>query len=690
MWTQQGHSQCQGNRGSGVRASAADPDVRRVARSTSAIKRTVNLLRTLLALPAVAVVSLSLAAQQVPARRTLQPADLFRVRQVGATAWSPDGRFVAIEFTRPGRTLDRTVPTSEIKVLDVKARTLRTLSSSVPTYLGFFNAVWSPNGRRLAFLSVDATAVVRPWIWTIGTKAPTAVHDLDVRVGFDDAPIVWIGTDRVALLAWDLGAEKSGALYFHILRGRNVADQWRRALDAQRPSVSVLESGRSTKAAAPSGRLVALDLRTNVQTTLARGGIHRLSVSTDQRFIAFLREEPGIPGQRVASYFERATDPETLYDAVNWGTERHVIDAQSGAEVAPSSMPLETITPSPEPDPADPLPRPDSRQLSRGPTSDAALYVANALDGSRLWICGGGGRQMSSCAEIWQANEWIREIKPARSESIAYTAADGTPLTAWLLLPPDHVPETKVPVITVLYPGTMYDATTPPSLSLFQADFDHPQLFAALGYAVLLPSMPPAEDPSDSHALALLSSGVVPAVDAVITRGIADPDRIAVIGQSAGAFATLGLITQTTRFRSAIASAGYSDLVSLYGTFYGQYRYGDAGEPRIGQVLRMLQLEKGYFGLGGPPWAAADRYRTNSAILSAHKVETPLMLIHGDLDFIPIQQAEEFFTALYRQDKRAMFVRYHGEWHTISNRVNVLDLWKRIADWLSETMARRK
>jgi dipeptidyl aminopeptidase/acylaminoacyl peptidase len=51
------------------------------------------------------------------------------------------------------------------------------------------------------------------------------------------------------------------------------------------------------------------------------------------------------------------------------------------------------------------------------------------------------------------------------------------------------------------------------------------------------------------------------------------------------------------------------------------------------------------------------------------------MLIHGDLDFIPIQQAEEFFTSLYRQDKRARFVRYQGEWHTISNRVNVLDLW---------------
>lgn len=73
-------------------------------------------------------------------------------------------------------------------------------------------------------------------------------------------------------------------------------------------------------------------------------------------------------------------------------------------------------------------------------------------------------------------------------------------------------------------------------------------------------------------------------------------------------------------------------------------------------------------------------------MLSSDKVKTPVMLIHGDLDFIPIQQAEEFFTALLRQDKRAQFVRYKGEWHTISNRANVLDLWTRVAAWLSTTM----
>jgi dipeptidyl aminopeptidase/acylaminoacyl peptidase len=112
----------------------------------------------------------------------------------------------------------------------------------------------------------------------------------------------------------------------------------------------------------------------------------------------------------------------------------------------------------------------------------------------------------------------------------------------------------------------------------------------------------------------------------------------------------LGLIALTHRFRSAIASAGFADFVSLYGTPHGQYRYGDAAAREAAQVLRLLQIERGGIGLGGPPWAQPDRYRQNSAVLRADQVETPLMLIHGDLDDIPVQQAEGFFTALLRQD----------------------------------------
>ncbi|MHB1167985.1 MAG: alpha/beta hydrolase family protein [Longimicrobiales bacterium] len=66
-------------------------------------------------------------------------------------------------------------------------------------------------------------------------------------------------------------------------------------------------------------------------------------------------------------------------------------------------------------------------------------------------------------------------------------------------------------------------------------------------------------------------------------------------------------------------------------------------------------------------------------------VHTPVMLVHGEMDFIPIQQAEEYFTALYRQDKAVTLLRYAGEWHTLTARANVLDLWNRLGAWLERT-----
>ena len=50
---------------------------------------------------------------------------------------------------------------------------------------------------------------------------------------------------------------------------------------------------------------------------------------------------------------------------------------------------------------------------------------------------------------------------------------------------------------------------------------------------------------------------------------------------------------------------------------------------------------------------------------------------------IPIQQGEEFFTALYRQNKPASFVRYWGEGHIFASPANVVDMWARIYAWLA-------
>jgi dipeptidyl aminopeptidase/acylaminoacyl peptidase len=644
----------------------------------------------------------------VPARR-FQPDDLLRLQRVGAVAWSPDGRFATIEVSKTGlrQWLDA-VPTNDIMLLDADERVLRPISSSADAYVGFFNAVWSRDGSRVAFLSVSPDAAIRVWVWTRDVARATVVPALDVTVGIADPPLVWLDERRLAVLAWEPGATRRGNIPFGILRGRNAADGWKRAFEGVDAAVAVQQSGVSPSPSAagegaagkgvavdntvddPASQVVVIDTVTGEAKTLTRGRVHRISVSPDGCCVSVLRERPGVQGQPVAGIFDlatRANDVDAGYTAVNWGTEREVFDLSTGAAITPAPR----FPPAPSAPRAQPVPpRADMRLLSATPTGSAALFIADGDDGSHLWLAGGGDRPLSSLHEVWRANEWMRGVQLGRAESFSYTSTGGARLAAWLLLPPDHQPGTRLPVITIVYPGRTYTAsTTPMSLSPYRVDFAHPQLFAALGYAVLLPSMPEAKDPADSHLLAPLLSGVMPAVDAAIASGVADPDRLAVMGHSAGGFATLGLIVQTTRFRSAIASASYSNLISLYGTFYGQYRHGDVGRPEAAQVLRMLQVERGAMGMGAPPWAAPDRYIDRSAVLRAHKVETPLLLVHGELDFVPIQQAEEFFTALLRQDKRAALIRYHGEGHVLNSRANILDLWQRLAAWLAETLGPR-
>lgn len=65
-------------------------------------------------------------------------------------------------------------------------------------------------------------------------------------------------------------------------------------------------------------------------------------------------------------------------------------------------------------------------------------------------------------------------------------------------------------------------------------------------------------------------------------------------------------------------------------------------------------------------------------------MQTPLLIIQGDMDYVPLAQGEQFFSALYRQGKRARFVRYWGEGHILQSPANIQDMWQRIYGWFDE------
>lgn len=205
-------------------------------------------------------------------------------------------------------------------------------------------------------------------------------------------------------------------------------------------------------------------------------------------------------------------------------------------------------------------------------------------------------------------------------------------------------------------------------------------------YAVLFPSIPLSPDGTASDPMLELPKGVLPALDKAIEIGIADSERLGVMGQSYGGYAVYGLVTQTTRFKAAVSMAGISNLISLYGEFDARLRYDEELPERF---FQMVWEETGEGRMGGPPWKDPARYIRNSPLFFVDRVNTPVLIIQGDMDYVPMQQGEEFFAGLYRHGKRAAFVRYLGEGHVVQGPANVRDMWHRILAWFDEFLDAR-
>jgi dipeptidyl aminopeptidase/acylaminoacyl peptidase len=123
---------------------------------------------------------------------------------------------------------------------------------------------------------------------------------------------------------------------------------------------------------------------------------------------------------------------------------------------------------------------------------------------------------------------------------------------------------------------------------------------------------------------------VLAGVDAVIQSGIADRDRLAVMGWSAGGHLVNKLITFTDRFKAASSSSGASDWISFLAET-------DA---------RAIHAE----WFGGFPWqkdASIDAFWNNSPLKDVARVRTPTLLFAGEEDIrVPLGQQQEFYRGL--------------------------------------------
>ena len=328
------------------------------------------------------------------------------------------------------------------------------------------------------------------------------------------------------------------------------------------------------------------------------------------------------------------------------------------------------------------VPSPTAEILDYQRDPDLVTFAANEPDGTYLWTGNGATPAFDKRVTL---NEQLRGIASAKRVLVDYWGMDGQPLKALLALPIGYEPGKRYPTVVWVYGGSVIEDT---AYSFLDKNDPHPlnlNLIPAHGFALLIPSMPlaPPEQPSDP--LIDLPKGVMGAIDAAVQADIVDPDRIGVMGQSYGGYSTYGLVSFTTRFKAAVALAGLDDLISLYGVLPADIRYGQTAHQE-GHQFGLA--ESGQWRMGAAPWQDLGRYLRNSPYFLVDRVETPLMIIHGDMDYVPMEQAEEFFSALNRMGKRATLVRYWGEGHVIYSPPNVADMWRRVLDWFDEYLKR--
>ncbi|HYH63337.1 MAG TPA: prolyl oligopeptidase family serine peptidase [Urbifossiella sp.] len=221
------------------------------------------------------------------------------------------------------------------------------------------------------------------------------------------------------------------------------------------------------------------------------------------------------------------------------------------------------------------------------------------------------------------------ELRSATREIVTTKRADGTSINFTLHTPPGRTPGQKLPTVLYAYPTEFADADVAGQVKGSAHRFTLPTgyshlFFLTQGYAVMEVSMPvvgPPETANDTFVEQLVANAKA-AIDKGAEMGVVDPARVGVMGHSYGAFMTANLLAHSDLFRAGIARSGaYNRTLTPFG----------------------FQNERRTF------WEAPDVYAKMSPFNAAHKINEPLLLIHGAADNNPgtfTVQSERLYQAV--------------------------------------------
>jgi dipeptidyl aminopeptidase/acylaminoacyl peptidase len=274
-------------------------------------------------------------------------------------------------------------------------------------------------------------------------------------------------------------------------------------------------------------------------------------------------------------------------------------------------------------------------------------------------------------AQLTRLNPWLDRYRASAPEAFDFASFDGTRVQGFATPPAGQQPGRKYPVVLMIHGGP--HGQQGPAFNLKS------QVYASSGYATVMINYRGSTGYGQKFSDGTVNDqnggeakDVLAGLDhALKTYSYMDADRVVVEGGSYGGQLTNWLITQTTRFKAAIPSASISNLVSLAYTIW---------------AADYMQVEyQGY------PWQRdiADRLWERSAIRYVANVKTPTMFIHGELDEdVVIGEPEQMYNALKQLGVEAVFVRYPREGHGLREPAHVVDAMKRSLDWYARWLGR--